>query len=280
MDMQHENTVSKIEELSRKIAYRLTVDKSRKPALTDTKFGGTPYWDLKRDYPASSKGEKLLLLAQINLSDVNCCSMLPDCGLLQFFIACDYQYGMDFDNPVSNDAFRVVYHEAVDENITEEDVLKLGIPTSINHTDDEDYSFPIEGEMAVNVAKTEVSVGTEDFEYQKYLYAAAKELGIDIPDNTPVFRILPKDVFSRECDAQRNLGHWLLGYAYFTQFDPRECKADFQDYILLFQMDSELSGSLKHEILWGDCGVGNFFIKPEDLEKLDFSRVMYNWDCC
>ena len=33
-------------------------------------------------------------------------------------------------------------------------------------------------------------------------------------------------------------------------------------------------------ILWGDCGVANFFISRTDLEKLDFSRVLYNWDCC
>ncbi|MDN5490601.1 MAG: DUF1963 domain-containing protein, partial [Acinetobacter sp.] len=33
------------------------------------------------------------------------------------------------------------------------------------------------------------------------------------------------------------------------------------------------------EIMWGDSGVGNFFIHPDDLEKRDFSKVVYNWDC-
>jgi uncharacterized protein YwqG len=33
------------------------------------------------------------------------------------------------------------------------------------------------------------------------------------------------------------------------------------------------------EICWGDDGVGNFLIRAEDLEKLDFSQVIYNYDC-
>ena len=33
-------------------------------------------------------------------------------------------------------------------------------------------------------------------------------------------------------------------------------------------------------VMWGDSGVGNFFINAEDLKRLDFSNVVYNWDCC
>ena len=33
-------------------------------------------------------------------------------------------------------------------------------------------------------------------------------------------------------------------------------------------------------ILWGDVGVANFFILPQNLEKKDFSNVLYTWDCC
>ena len=44
--------------------------------------------------------------------------------------------------------------------------------------------------------------------------------------------------------------------------------------ILLFQLDTT------EDIMWGDSGVGNFFIKKEDLVKKDFSKVWFNWDCC
>lgn len=30
---------------------------------------------------------------------------------------------------------------------------------------------------------------------------------------------------------------------------------------------------------WGDCGVGNFFIHPDDLAARNFDRVTFSWDC-
>ena len=52
--------------------------------------------------------------------------------------------------------------------------------------------------------------------------------------------------------------------------DPR-ARTDLE---LLFQLDSD------DGVMWGDCGVGNFFITDADLKRRDFSRVLYNWDCC
>ena len=40
-------------------------------------------------------------------------------------------------------------------------------------------------------------------------------------------------------------------------------------------MDQKANGS---DIV-GGSGVCNFFIKPEALRALDFSDVLYNWDC-
>ena len=77
---------------------------------------------------------------------------------------------------------------------------------------------------------------------------------------------------------QRAPSHQVGGWPFFTQNDPRtpEEHPDFE--ILLFQLDSEMRDR-KDLVLWGDCGVGGFFIRPEDLRARDFSRVMYNWDC-
>ena len=47
-----------------------------------------------------------------------------------------------------------------------------------------------------------------------------------------------------------------------------------RDYdTLLLQIDSD------DYILWGDCGIGNFFIPKKSLIEKDFSNVLYNWDC-
>jgi len=43
---------------------------------------------------------------------------------------------------------------------------------------------------------------------------------------------------------------------------------------LLLQIDS-----IGEHILWGDVGVGNFFITEDELKRKDFSKVLYNWDC-
>ena len=80
-------------------------------------------------------------------------------------------------------------------------------------------------------------------------------------------------------------GHKLLGKPYFTQNDPRPYVKGYQRYdTLLFQIDSDggyhKDDKYHYEIIWGDCGVANFFINQKDLENCDFSKVLYNWDCC
>ncbi|NDC41500.1 MAG: DUF1963 domain-containing protein, partial [Chitinophagia bacterium] len=67
-------------------------------------------------------------------------------------------------------------------------------------------------------------------------------------------------------------GHKIGGYACFTRSDPREGNEAFRGYELLLQMDSEAG------IMWGLEGVANFFIHPDDLARLDFSKVVYTWD--
>ena len=69
--------------------------------------------------------------------------------------------------------------------------------------------------------------------------------------------------------------HQIGGYPDFTQEDPR-FDPQYQDYILLLQIDTEYI-SETHSICWGDAGIGNFFINPDDLRNLDFSRVLYQW---
>ena len=63
---------------------------------------------------------------------------------------------------------------------------------------------------------------------------------------------------------------------HFHTDDPREWEEKYQQHdILLLQIDTDDSLN----IMWGDSGVANFFIKKDDLLNLDFSNVIYNWDC-
>ncbi len=75
------------------------------------------------------------------------------------------------------------------------------------------------------------------------------------------------------------IGHRVGGYPYFTQEDPRDEKQlEYYDF-LLFQLDTDCIGD-EDVVMWGDSGIGNFFINSEKLKNCDFSDVLYNWDCC
>jgi len=72
--------------------------------------------------------------------------------------------------------------------------------------------------------------------------------------------------------------HQVGGNPSFFQGYPRYSYPEYEDYILLLQIDSDYYDET-HNICWGDGGIGNFFIKPFQLKALDFSQVLYHWDC-
>lgn len=77
-------------------------------------------------------------------------------------------------------------------------------------------------------------------------------------------------------DVLINEGTCMGGYPHFTQNDPRSCNKDQQSKtIMLMQIDSDLD----NDIMWGDMGIANFFITPEDLAAENFDNVLYTWDC-
>ena len=236
-----------------------------KPELKDTetiwtsKFGGKPYWPKKMKYPESDSGEKLILLAQINFSELPSLPDFPKEGILQFFIQDDDVYGMDFDKPIEElvkfpSGYRVIYHQIVEENI---DLLEMELPAA-----NRDSYLPISREYRLkSEAVTEIPSPT-DYRFEKYAqdpFEYEEELAEYIYDN-----------FSSE-------GSKLGGYANFIQEDPR-ISGEHDDWVLLFQMDSEFFDE-GDEIMWGDVGVANFFIEKDALKNNDFSRVWYNWDC-
>ena len=268
--------LSEIKKNTTQTAFRLKLDKNCKPAWTDSKFGGVPYWDTRMEYPVSSEGGKMYLLAQINFSELPENDIFPKSGILQFFIAGDDIYGIDFDEPDSQKGFRVVFHKEIRQDITEADVMELDIPTTTKRREDD--SLPLETEYAVSIEKAEVSMGIFDYRYEEMFKESAKALGIAVSNEDRIYDLLDEEEYSKQCEQSCNTGHWLLGYPYFTQEDPRTYKEELRTYdTMLFQMDSEGAG--RYEIIWGDSGVANFYITKEALEKGDFSEVMYNWDC-
>ncbi len=267
--------------------YKLIIDPDKTPNITDSKFGGLPYWDMNKYFPTDARGNKMILLAQLNLEQLGVKKPLPEKGILQFFITNDgnYVYGMNFDNPTVQTGFRVIYHDSIDYSITEEEIIAAGIPLGID--DDENIYSPVIKECYVKAEKSK-SYCSPDAQYDFdiiFKTAVKNVLGEDTED-VDFYEYL--DFYNKNNDEDRDYfydelssdGHRMLGYPYFTQSDPREYNDNLKKYdTLLFQIDSEMIGDSDY-VLWGDCGVANFFIPHEKLEKLDFSDILYNWDCC
>lgn len=264
-----------------------------KTTVFSSKMGGVPYFPKSMKYPTVSGGDcdgaPLRFLAQLNFEELPKLPGFPTEGILQFFAGYgggrDDVYGMNFDDGQKQDTWRVIYHEKIitDESclISEEDMPKI---------DREEGDYPFVGEFKLTAENVEpMPLSSVDFRFEKAATAAYNEIfGGDIiglwdskggKGLCQVDEPLYDAIFTRDGSKTR-----MGGYPAFTQEDPRGYNDEYAKCtVLLFQSDSENGGNDENnwddEIMWGDCGVANFFISPEDLAKRDFSHVLYNWDC-
>ena len=166
--------------------------------------------------------------------------VFPEKGLLQFWIAHEDCFGLGFDDQTIQDGFRVLYCPETDATVTEDEVR-----SKMHEFEDEDM-FPVYGTFGLTFTPSQDVLADPDDE-----------------------------------DSEGNFGHKIGGFPDFTQWDPRDGEIkDSENYdFLLFQLDSDYDGAHTN-VIWGDSGIGNFFISSEKLRRLDFSDVLYNWDCC
>ena len=253
--------------------WKLTLQPEGPCGLLDSKVGGLPYWDPALPYPTDSQSNKMTLLAQLNFAQLGTEDPLPAQGLLQFFIGQDDVFGIDFDQPDSQKDFRVVYHPEPDPALTLEQIQALDLPTHV----EADCCTPVFQEAVFTAEKTVGYMGPEDGRFDALFREVVRAVtGEDIGEQNAYQYLGDADCRCLN-DQLNNTGHRLLGYPFFTQYDPREPDSPYDT--LMFQLDSDMAEDRKDLVLWGDCGVGNFFINREDLLRRDFSRILYNWDC-
>ena len=255
-----------------------------KPNLFQSKFGGVPYLPKNVEIPKNKKNEQLTLLAQINIEELPKNNIYPmEEGILQFWILNDDILGLDYDTHLG-DGFKVVYYKEIDKSVTEEEVLEKYKPYK-----DEDSYFPIEGEFSLNFKLTDGYFSDSNDDFREIVDREMKKFHIE---NKEKYKEILKvyndkeylsywdiwDILEEDKEIGGKLfeaGHKIGGFPNFTQSDIRKI-GDYE--ILLLQIDSE--GTEKNEIMWGDCGIANFFIREKDLKELNFDKVIYNWDCC
>lgn len=250
--------------------------KEEKATIFDSKVGGIPYLPSQELWPLDEEGRQLRLLAQINCRDLQGLEMFPQTGILQFFIKNDNDlWGLNLDDYMDQRGFRVLYHENVDDTVTEE-MVKSFLAQKEEQWEEDEY-FPANGEYKMNFMLGRESLSINDYRMELELKRRFQER---FPEDEVIdFWDLEEEVYDAIMEEDGGQGHKVSGYPFFTQSDPREEGSEHN--ILLFQLDSEfgVKGS-GDKVMWGDSGVGNFFIREEDLKKLDFSNILYNWDCC
>jgi len=261
---------------------RLTANRSA-VSLTGSKFGGTPYFPKRFKYPCNFRGEPLRLLAQLNFDELPELDGFPQKGILQFFVNEGELWGLDFDNPpeIQNN-YRVIYHET----ILDGDEVAHDLPQFSKKRG----SLPFVGEFSIHAEYEYCPMTITDFRFNKTFMEIYKK---HINTNENMFIDLDVEIqddiwdylFDGRQDVFPQKGHRICGYPYFCQEDSRGFGSDYEAHtILLFQMDSDgdvektESGEWE-KIAWGDGGVANFLITSDALKRLDFSDVLYNWDC-
>lgn len=250
--------------------------------LTDSKVGGTPYLPRGEAWPVCSYGAPMTFLAQIDCTQLKDLPDFPHAGLLQFFIGTDDVYGADFDDQIAQLGYQVFYRETVDPSVTVADIAHP------RPSDDQERYTPL-GDRPCRIVfgqPREQELPEGDHLFEMLFLQAWNQRRPEKPLNSiwSFYGLFPKEerdynIFALD-PAAITTGHRMDGYPFFTQNDPRSGDIDYQEFdTLLFQLDSEMRDR-RELVLWGDCGVGNFFINREALKRRDFSRVLYNWDCC
>ena len=253
---------------------RISLSLADNLALTDSKFGGLPYIPQGGSLPTSVEGKPLFMLAQINCEQLPENNLYPKKGLLQFWIADseDPLYGLDYDDPCSNDNKRVLYFPTIGEALPIDDFID-------DYTfDDENLPFNSGKQFALHFKKDTESISLEERAANQLFFEKWNEaFSTQITTIDEFFEEVPNDI-CEEINAsllKEPTGHKIGGYPYFIEYDPRE--ENDPHTLLLLQID--IDNVEEEEICWGNGGgVANFFISPEDLRNYKFDDVLFHWE--
>ena len=271
---QIEEFVLNLEALTQREVIRIKLSLADELAVTDSKVGGMPYIPKGGALPRSADGKPLFMLAQINCEQLPENNLYPKKGLLQFWIADteDPLYGLDYDDPCSNDFKRVLYFSTIGETLPIDDFIS-------DYTfDDNHLPFNSKKQFALHFKKDTESISLEERAATQLFFEKWNEaFSTQITTIDEFFEEVPNDI-CEEINAsllKEPTGHKIGGYPYFIQVDPRE--ENDPHTLLLLQIDIDNVGG--EEICWGnEGGVANFFISPEDMANCRFDDVLFHWE--
>nr|WP_314753792.1 YwqG family protein [uncultured Capnocytophaga sp.] len=271
---QIEEFVLNLEALTQREVIRIKLSLADELAVTDSKVGGVPYIPKGGALPKSAEGKPLFMLAQINCEQLPENNLYPKKGLLQFWIADteDPLYGLDYDDPCSNDFKRVLYFSTIGEALSIDDFIS-------DYTfDDNHLPFNSKKQFALHFKKDTESISLEGRAATQFFFEKWNEaFSTQITTIDEFFEEVPNDI-CEEINAsllKEPTGHKIGGYPYFIEYDPRE--ENDPHTLLLLQID--IDNVEGEEICWGnEGGVANFFVSPEDMANCKFDDVLFHWE--
>ena len=260
----------------------IKAEKADDLSLEESKFGGFPFVPLGGAIPTNAEGNQLALLAQINCAQLPENNMYPSDGWLQIWCLEDEMYGFWSDTIQPETNQKVLYIPAGTQGEPLERVVAMYQP----YVSEDCPVWFINEQGAIWGMRLSFTHGQQGITYSDGRF---RDLFLDrwnkrYPEQTVEnFYDLPDEIFENVVDIHdgSDCAHQLGGYPYFTQYDPRyeRDSTELTKYTeVLFQIDSQFD--TEWDMCWGDAGVRNFFISREDLEALDFSDLLYNFDCC
>ena len=269
-----EQFVANLNATTQREVIRISLSLADNLALTDSKFGGTPYIPKDGTLPTSVDGKPLFMLAQINCEQLPENTLYPKKGLLQFWIAATEAplYGLDYEAPCSNDFKQVIYYPDFGEALPIDDFIN-------DYTfDNENLPFNSKRQFALHFKKDTESISLEERAATQLFFEKWNEaFSTHITTIDEFFEEVPDDI-CEEINAyllKEPTGHKIGGYPYFIEYDPREENAPHTFLLLQIDIDN-IEGE---EICWGNLGgIANFFISSEDLDNCKFDNIFFHWE--
>ena len=272
--------IEEFKKLENRETIKINLIPETKTPLMSSNVAGWFYLPKTSTIPTTSKGEQLMYLAQINCEELPENSIYPSKGIMQFWIfGGDYNLGNDYTKPTSDSKKRVIYYPEVEEHFTEAELAEMYKPQKDKKEDELITPINDGAPFAMSFEKTSQWIMPNDFRFEDIFTEKLNEhIDEQQAEGDESYDIDDEEVdeIIEELDISNHTQ--IGGYGHFTQEDPRMYE-DFEDYTeLLFQLDSEF-GTDDYYILWGDCGVGNFFATKEQLRNWNFAECLYSWDC-
>lgn len=216
--------------------------------IKTSKLLGLPFFPKSKSYPKDKNEKPMIMVAQLNFSEMPSLSGFPEGGILQLFLSATDWYDEDS---------AVVYHKLTE---LEEDYI-----TDFSFLSDKDYEeIPMLKVHELSFEEMTENGGLDDCQFD-FLFD-----GLDWLEFEESLTETEAAAFNEFFDVY---GHKTGGYAAFAQGDPRDYNDKKRDDIQLLQIDSDEC------ILFGDSGLGHVFIDQESLKKRDFEKAYFHWDC-